>query len=671
MSTGLRLKILGPFEARDADGEAVAVVGKKLQALLAYLAVEGPGAVTRETLASLLWAETGELRARHNLRQALSKLRQICGDVVLSEGDTLRLDGDRCSVDARDFVRLVAGDDEEEIAAGLGLYRRQLLEGATVREEAFEEWLRAARTRFRELACDGYQRLAGRLAGQGRDEEAIGHLRSQLAIDPACEQAHCSLMELLARTGRRSEALRQYRQCEESLERELGAAPGAATREVYEAIRDAETPLRAAIPETPAPAPIPETPPPDEVLPGAEAPSVAVLPLEHHSADEDRYFTDGITEDIITALSRFGSLLVLARASSFAYRDRELGDRQIGEELGAHFLVRGSVRKAGRHLRLAVQLIDARSGLHLWAQRFDREIEDVFLVQDEVTEEIVSTLAGRVEAARIERARRLPPERLAAYDCVQRGKDLHHRTTPEACSRAIEMFEQAIEQDPGYAVAHAWLACAYGQAMSLGFENRDRLLEQAEEEVERARDLDENESECHRILAQIYLLRQDLRRARAHQERALFLNPNDDRSVCAMGTILTLSGEPAEGEELIRRSMRLNPYHPENYWFHLGRALFHQGRAGEALAALREVTRPKLRERAYRSACAVREDPAGARKEISRLLSEHPGFDPESYAATIPYRRSEDREALLAALRTALGSAPGPGGGRGEPGSTS
>jgi adenylate cyclase len=386
----------------------------------------------------------------------------------------------------------------------------------------------------------------------------------------------------------------------------------------------------------------------------AEPPSVAVLPFDNLSAEEDNYFTDGITEDIITALSRFGSLLVIARASSFAYRDRDLMDQQIGEELGAEFIVRGSVRREGPRVRLNVQLLEAKTGKHLWAQHFDRELEDVFLVQDEVTETIVSTLAGRVEAARIASARRMPPERLAAYDFVQRGKDFHHRATAEDCTRAIEMFEHAIERDPDYAVAHAWLACGLGQAMSLGIDEVGPLLERAEEEVERARQLDENESECHRILAQIFILRHDLARARSHQERALFLNPNDDRSVCAMGTILTLSGDAAEGELLVRKAMRLNPYHPENFWFHLARALFHRGEAAEALDALRNVTRPKLRELVYRAAASsTLGDREATERRVLALEEAAPEFDAAGYVESVPYAREADREALLGALRTA------------------
>ena len=155
--------------------------------------------------------------------------------------------------------------------------------------------------------------------------------------------------------------------------------------------------------------------------------------------------------------------MVISRGSTFAYRGREVSDRDAAADLGAQFLVRGSVRRAGDRVRISVQLLDAHAGSTLWAHRFDRQLEDVFVVQDELSSTIVSTLAGRVEAARLAKARRAPPERLDAYDYVLRGKEHHHRHTRDDCQAAIENFERAIEADPNYAIAWGYLAC--GTAM--------------------------------------------------------------------------------------------------------------------------------------------------------------------------------------------------------------
>jgi adenylate cyclase len=344
-------------------------------------------------------------------------------------------------------------------------------------------------------------------------------------------------------------------------------------------------------------------------------------------------------------------LRVIARGSSFLYRGRGVADRQIAVELGAQFLVRGSVQRADDRVRINVQLLDALEGLNVWGHRFDREMEDVFVVQDEISSTVVSTLAGRVEAESMTRARRVPAERLEAYDLLLRGKEHHHRYTADDCGKCIEMFERAIEQDPDYAVAHAWLACGLGQAIGFGLDEKARLVDQSQAAAERGLELDENEAECHRILAQVFLTRQDLKRSLWHQERALFLNPNDDRIVCAMGEILTFAGRAHEAEEWVRNAMRLNPYHPPRYWTHLARALFHQHRLQEALEALDHITRPRPDDLAYRiAACMCLGEEAAARGHLEELRAACPALDATALVASLGYAQNDDAQALLEPL---------------------
>ncbi|MHC4732670.1 MAG: BTAD domain-containing putative transcriptional regulator, partial [Planctomycetota bacterium] len=595
MNPTYRFNVLGRFEARGPSGEPVELSARKAQALLAYLAVENGRPHTRDRLAGLLWSETGDERARHNLRQALSKIRRCCGDVVRSSGDALQIDLDNCTSDVVEFERLAGSDDPDELRQCLELYRGDLLEGLIPREPVYDEWLPVARSRLRRIACKTYDRLASALVEHGRIDDAIEALNNRLVMDPACEPAHRDLMELLARVGRRSDALRQYQSCADALKRELGTEPGPETKDLRERICIAER--EPSEEETPRAA---TGPPRAEHDP----PTVAVLPFDNLSGDEDAYFVDGIAEDIITALSRFHSLRIIARGSSFACGGRDTPEQEIADKLGAQFLVRGSVQRSGKRVRIGVQLLDARAGVQVWGERFDRELEDVFLIQDEITSTIASTLVGRVEAARLAQARRAPAERLDAYDFLLRGKDHHHRYTAEDCRTCIDMFGHAIERDPTYAVAHAWLACALGQAMNFKLDDLDTLLDECQNAAERGLELDENESECHRILAQVFLERRHFQRSLKHQERALFLNPNDDRTVCSMGEILAFAGRPEEAETWVLQSMRLNPYHPSRYWMHLARPLFHLARYEEALSALAHIARPRRDEHAYRVACA-------------------------------------------------------------------
>ena len=645
MARTLRLNVLGRFEAQWADGEPVDFTSKKAQALVAYLAVESGRAHTRDQLATLLWSETGDERARHNLRQALSKIRRCCDSLIISRGESLEIDPASCTADVVEFERLAKSKDPDELHRCLDLYRGDLLDGLIPREPVYDEWLLLARGRLRRIACEAADQFVHTLVAQDRIDEAIQGLNSRLAMDPACEPAHSKLMELLARIGRRSDALRQYQTCVEALQRELGAEPSAQTKSLYTRIRQDDSAGGAEEVHQPA------TP---TLRTGHDRPTVAVLPFANLSNSEDAYFVDGIVEDIITALSCFHSLLVIARGSSFVYRERGVPDRQIADELGAQFLVRGSVQRAGQRVRINVQLLDALAGSHLWGHRFDRELEDVFLVQDEITSTLVSTLAGQVEAARLARARKAPPERLDAYDILLRGKDHHHRFTAEDCRVCIEMFERAIERDPSYAVAYAWLACGLGQAMVFKLDEHAKLVDRSQAAAERGLELDENESESHRLLAQIFLTRRNLKRSMWHQERALFLNPNDDRSVCSMGEILSFVGKHEEAEEWVRKSMKLNPYHPQRYWTHLARALFHLGRFEETLGALEHIGRLRMDDHAYRVAASARLGDARAlERSVAELREAFPDFDPVTFVESLPYEHDSDRQAVLDALGVA------------------
>jgi adenylate cyclase len=387
-----------------------------------------------------------------------------------------------------------------------------------------------------------------------------------------------------------------------------------------------------------------------------DKPSIAVLPFVNMSGDpEQEFFADGLTEDIITALSRFRDLFVISRNSAFVYKNRAVRIQEVAAELGVQYVVEGSVRKAGRRVRVTVQLIDAESDRHVWAERYDRELEDIFAIQDEVTAAIVATLPGRVEAAGHERVKRKPTDNLAAYECVLAGKVLHHHSTREDNAEAQRVLERAIALDPKYAHAHAWKACVLGQAWVYGWvEDRDATFRRIGEELQIAQALDENDSDLHRIFAGWNLVRGDHERALHHQERALALNPNNDLIVVQQGELLTWLGRPEEGIEWIRNAMRLNPYHPERYWNHLGRAYFVARRYAEAVEAFARISRPDHTHHAFMAAaCAQMGDDTGAAAHAEEVLSRQPDFSVDAYLATLHYKRESDRahhrEALLKA----------------------
>jgi TolB-like protein len=382
-------------------------------------------------------------------------------------------------------------------------------------------------------------------------------------------------------------------------------------------------------------------------------PTVAVLPFTNMSGDpEQEFFADGLTEDITTELSRFRHLFIISRSSSFAFKGQRVTAPDVARELGAQYILEGSVRKAGARVRVTVQLIDVGADRHIWAERYDRQLEDIFEIQDEVTKSIVATLPGRLDAASYESVERKRPESLDAYEYVLAGKVLHHRSDREANEQALAMMDRAIALEPNYAHARAWRACVLGQAWAHGWvEDAEATIQEIEREVQLALQTDENDSDVHRILAALLLTRDTLDRALHHQERALRLNPNNDLIVVQQGELLTWLGRAEEGIGWIQRAMRLNPYHPTRYWNHLGRAQFAAHRYEDAIASFRRIDAPDATHHAFLAACHAK---LGQRSEAERhaaeVIQRCPDFSATRYVDTLHYRREGDlvhhREAL-------------------------
>jgi adenylate cyclase len=396
--------------------------------------------------------------------------------------------------------------------------------------------------------------------------------------------------------------------------------------------------------------------PPPAAAAAATKPSIVVLPFSNMSGEpEQEFFADGLTEDILTDLSRFPELFVISRNTAFKYKGQAVDVRKVAREIGVQYVVEGSVRKAGKRVRVTVQLIDGESDRHLWAERYDRDLDDIFALQDEVTNAIVAVLPGRVDAATRERAARKPTENMAAYECVATAKTLHHRSTRSDNIKAMELIERAIRLDPEYAHAHAWKACIVGQQLTYGWCDPDAGMAVVEQEITRAAALDDKDSDVQRVLAALRLRQDDHERALYHQERALALNPNDDLIVVQQGEVLTWLGRADEGIEWIRKAMRLNPYHPLRFWSHLARALFGARRYVEAAEAVSRLTSPDEFQLAFHAGClAMAGDTPGARGKAGLVLKKKPDFSVrKDYLPTLHYKREEDlahhRDALLKA----------------------
>ncbi len=294
--------------------------------------------------------------------------------------------------------------------------------------------------------------------------------------------------------------------------------------------------------------------------PWHDKPSIAVLPFTNMSGDaEQEYFSDGITEDIITELSRFNSLFVIARNSSFTFKGKAVDITEVGKKLGVAYVVEGSVRKAGNRVRATAQLIEAASASHVWAERYDRDLEDIFAVQDEVVREIATAVPGQIDAAAMQRVQRRPFENLTAYDLVLRGEHLLYRDW--ASREATALFEQAVEVDPQCARALCHLANGHGYSIFAHFAPVDEARRLTRDFAERAIRFDPNDPFILATTAEAYLMIGDLDLARRHMEKAIKLNPNDYVVIVYSAQVLAFTNSVDEGLRWIETGSPQPPLH--------------------------------------------------------------------------------------------------------------
>ena len=310
-------------------------------------------------------------------------------------------------------------------------------------------------------------------------------------------------------------------------------------------------------------------------LPLPDKPSIAVLPFDNMSGDpEQEYFSDGISEDIITGLSALRWLFVIARNSSFTYKGRAVDVKDVARDLGVRYVLEGSVRKAGERVRITAQLIEATTGNHVWAHRYDRLLDDIFDLQDEITQTIVGAIEPELAVAERERVVRETPNNLDAWDCYQRGLWHHYRFTKEDNAEAQTLFRQAIELDPSLSRAYAGLAHAGYWDVLFGFTDEpEETLEWADEAGRRALTLDDKDPMAHWALGRVRVLRGDLDRAIAELNTAIHLNPSYAHAYFGLSFAQTLAGMTDEALENSNIAIRLSPYDPSLWTFYAGRTI--------------------------------------------------------------------------------------------------
>ena len=400
------------------------------------------------------------------------------------------------------------------------------------------------------------------------------------------------------------------------------------------------------------------------VEPGAtpalpDKPSIAVLPFDNMSGDaEQEYFADGIAEDIITALSKISGLFVIARNSTFTHKGRAVNVQEASREFGVRHIVEGSVRKAGNRVRISAQLIDGQTGGHLWAEQYDRDLEDIFAVQDEVTQHIVSALEVTLKTGEGERLVQHETANLACYDYLLRGRELFMRFTKEGIQQAREAFERAVEIDPGCAPGYARLAQTYMLASIMGHSaNPQQAAEMAESFADKALALDEALPLAHGVKGYVLLSRKKIDRAIAEMETWIELDPSEADAYLALAQALNAAGRAEAALTALDTSMRHNPNFGFLTLFNLGLSHFMLGHYADAIQALESSTvrNPEFAPAMLLLAASYAE--AGEAKKAREALAAVERRSPELIGASIqkfvPFMHARHAEDLATALSKA------------------
>ncbi len=610
--------------------------GQKDRALLGFLAMSPGVRHAREKLAGMLWSDSGDRQARDSLKQALLRLRRCLGSHaegrLITDRQSVTLDAEGAWVDAQDFESLLTMRDPEAVERAAELYNGDLLDGVMVRDASFEDWLQIERQRLRSLATEAWTELMARSLADGRRDRAVHAARRVLSLDPLHESACRTLMRVHAERGERSQALKLFETLRCRLRRELDVAPEPATVELYQSIRA----RRARTNEAHSAQTI-ETPSPSGPLTAdwTVRPSIAVLPFSVIGDDrEQNYFADGLTEDIITDLSQVSALAVTPRHNAFQFKGRAVDLTEAAAELTVGHILEGRVRAADGRVRISAQLVDGATGRHVWAGRYDRAMDDIFALQDEIARTIVDVLKVK-----------LLPEELAwitshsttdagAYHYYLMGRSFYLRGFDKhSLSIARNMFRRAIELDPRYARAYAALSSC------------ESYLSLSDPDVA-------HESSVRNSI------------------RALELDPNLAEAQAARGHTLYAAGRYAEAQPYFERAVKLGPDQFETH-FLFARNCRQQGRH-EAAAALFEQA-AALRPRDYRTLGMLaweyerlgRRDAfeAAARAALERIetaIADHPdNADALAFGGTLLARLGDlDRAAAWADRATMIASAP-------------
>lgn len=628
----VQIRLLGNFELIGPDGSAIPVPTKKNRGLLAILALSPGRQVTRERLCGLLWGERGEEQARSSLRQSLAVLRKELGEaepmIIQTRDDLVQLQS--VAADVTDLLALDSSASGTEINAILDQCRGELLADTSIREEAFETWLAGERRRIENRLIAVLEKACELEKG----DSAVAAGRRLVEVDRLREASHRSLMRAYQRAGEMALALQQFEYCKTLLAKEFGASPAAETLTLRTEIISGEKPPAAPLAEPP------------------QLPSIAVIPFA--AADGNEQVSDGLSVAIIFGLGCYHDLIVIDQISSFAYKRSKLPAPVIAKELRVDYLLTGTTQISSGRVRATVELVAGAEARQIWSHRYERNTNDVFAVETEISETIVATLmsgyGGRLRKAFASRDKLPGAERLIAFDLLSQALatwDFTH----EGMEQVRKLLSQAIECDPSFAKAYGKMAWSYMIDAMYGLvDDYDNAMEKGREWALKGVGIDDTDSWALWALAGHDMLSNRHEQALEAFRRAVDSNPNDAEVITDYSLCLSYAGHAADGVEWAHKAMRLNPHHHEWYTAQLGQLYFDARRYGMAVstfARLRNMDSALMRiyQGASFAALSRMEEASGS---IRRALE----LDPESSirkwtgARLAPYAREGDRDHL-------------------------
>ncbi len=553
------------FRAQSEDGQPLRALGRKSECLICLLALSDGQEITREKAAGIVWSDRGEDQARASLRQELAQMRRIIGsDVIGADKRSIRLQADRFRIDVLEFRQRAVVDTISSLEEAAALYSGPLMSGHDSKSEGFEDWIEAERRSLENEALGATIRLAKHQLRAGRTDQVVKWAEHAIRIDPLQEVSHRLMIEALAASGDRTAALAKFANYSALLHAELGVAP---TEEMLELKQSLISWKSVVVRAQPAAEKVPASPL-GELFKGRAA--LAVLPFRCLSDDKsDVFFADGITEDVVNGLAVWRWFPVIGRYTSGQSGNTTATIESVSRESGARYVIGGSVRRSGSRYRVTTELSDAGTGQQLWSQQFDGSADDIFEIQDRISDEIARRVEPEIRRAESKRLYRKKPSELSVWEMLHKARVLkfqsgHTYGTAEDNVTAMEMFRDALARDPNSSDALSGIAtCHWHNAINSWSNDPAKSIEAAMRRAKEAVALDDTNYSALATVSIIQTFGQhDIAAAEITARKSVQMNPSDILTRHYLVCSLEFGGKFEEAVDQCKFIMALDPCAP-------------------------------------------------------------------------------------------------------------